>query len=157
MTAQRKFSPLITNKQKAALCQLARAAYDEAEPNLPLAEWRHQEQLKVTGKASLTKCNQDDYLPLQRHYLAIKNGGSTEAVATPREDWPSGDAPAKLWDKQVGAQIRKIGKCLGSRRSWNYGHALAKRIAKVEHLDWCTSAQLRRIIAALTYDKKRKG
>lgn len=155
-TTKRQFSPLLTKKQKAALAQTARAAYNELAPSLDFTEWRRQQQLKVVGKASLTKCNQDDYLPLTNHFIAIKNGGALEPVPSAGEDWPTGENPTKLWDDEVGAQIRKIGKLLGPDRSWNYGHGMATRIAKVDHLDWCTSAQLRKIIAALNYDRGRK-
>lgn len=37
-----------------------------------------------------------------------------------------------------------------------YGDALARRICKVERLDWCTPEQLRKIVAALTYDQQRR-
>jgi len=37
-----------------------------------------------------------------------------------------------------------------------YGDALAKRIAKTERLEWCTPEGLRKVVAALTYDQRRK-
>jgi hypothetical protein len=156
MSKSNTFSPLLTKLQKGALCQMAKNAYDESGSNLNPAEWRRQQQLKVCGKASLTNCNQDDYRPLANHFVAIKNGGDSKPVPTGGEDWPTGDSPAKLWDKQIGAQIRKIGKLLGPKRSWAYANAMAKRICKVEVLDWCTSADLRKLIAALNYDRQRK-
>lgn len=156
MSAQNKYIPMLTNRQKSALCQLARQAWEESGSALDLAEWRRQQQLKVLGKASLTNCNQEDYRPLANHFIAVKNGATTEPVPNAGEQWPAGDPPTKLWDSEIGAQLRKIGKLLGPARSWNYAHALASRIAKVDHLDWCTQAQLRKLIAALNYDLKRK-
>ncbi len=156
MNAKTAFVPLLTNRQKASLCQMARQAWIEAGSDLDFSDWRRQQQLKVVGKASLTQCNQDDYRPLANHFVAIKNGAESDPVPTGGADWPTGDAPQKLWDAEVGPQLRKIGKLLGPARSWNYAHALASRIAKVDHLDWCTPLQLRKIIAALNFDRKRK-
>lgn len=50
----------------------------------------------------------------------------------------------------------KIDALLGERPA-AYGDALAKRICKVERLDWCNPEQLRKIVAALSYDAKRKA
>lgn len=38
-----------------------------------------------------------------------------------------------------------------------YGDALARRIAKTDRLDWCTPDGLRKIVAALTYDQRRRA
>lgn len=52
---------------------------------------------------------------------------------------------------------RKIDAMLAeAQRPPAYGDALARRIAKVERLDWCTPAQLGKIVAALTYDERRR-
>jgi len=37
-----------------------------------------------------------------------------------------------------------------------YGDALAKRIVKTERLEWCTPDGLRKIVAALSYDQRRR-
>jgi len=44
-----------------------------------------------------------------------------------------------------------------SHRPWSYANAMAKRICKVDRLAFCTPAQLGKIIAALTYDAKRRN
>lgn len=38
-----------------------------------------------------------------------------------------------------------------------YGDALAERICKVERLEWCNPTQLRKIVAALNYDQRRRA
>lgn len=54
--------------------------------------------------------------------------------------------------------IRKIeAQLTAAGRHWAYADALAKRICKVEKVDWCDRAQLVKIIAALSYDANRKG
>ncbi|MDI3325597.1 regulatory protein GemA [Pontibacterium granulatum] len=40
---------------------------------------------------------------------------------------------------------------------WNYAHAMAKRMFQVEKVDWLEPDQLRKLIAALEYNAKRKA
>lgn len=52
---------------------------------------------------------------------------------------------------------RKIDAMLDEAgRTTAYGDGMARRICKVDRLDWCTPEQLRKIVAALTYDQKRR-
>ncbi|MFL1552480.1 gp16 family protein [Pseudomonas sp. D47] len=44
-----------------------------------------------------------------------------------------------------------------ANRPWEYADALALRMFKVERVEWCDFDQLRSMIAALSYDAKRKG
>lgn len=73
---QRLGGPL-SNQQKAALCILCREAYDlqpDASPDpteAQLAEYRHAQVEKATGKPGLTACVQDDWKPLRAHFLAL--------------------------------------------------------------------------------------
>ena len=83
MNAKTAFVPLLTNRQKASLCQMARQAWIEAGSALDFSDWRRQQQLKVVGKASLTQCNQDDYRPLANHFVAIKNGAEPDRKGRP--------------------------------------------------------------------------
>ena len=52
-------------------------------------------------------------------------------------------------------QLKLIERLLDGR-SWAYADALAKRICKVDRLAWVRGGDLRKIIAALEYDRKRK-
>jgi phage gp16-like protein len=67
-------------------------------------------------------------------------------------------------DAQAGtgkqAMLKKIEAYLAEAgRSWAYAHAMAKRMSakKVERIQWCTPADLHKIIAALEYDARRHG
>ncbi len=42
-------------------------------------------------------------------------------------------------------------------RPWSYAVALAKRLCKIDRLEWCDAEDLRKIIAALYYDAKRRA
>ena len=65
-------------------------------------------------------------------------------------------APKAAPDRQ--ALIGKIEAFLAeAKRPWSYADAMALRMMKVERVEWCDADQLRRLIAALTYDAKRHG
>ena len=52
----------------------------------------------------------------------------------------------------------KIGALLAdAKRPWSYAEALARRICHVDRLEWCNSADLKKIVAALYYDAKRRA
>ncbi|MHB9021326.1 MAG: gp16 family protein [Halothiobacillus sp.] len=40
--------------------------------------------------------------------------------------------------------------------SWNYAHAIARRVCKVDLLDFCDTTMLGKVIAALTYSAHRE-
>lgn len=41
-------------------------------------------------------------------------------------------------------------------RAWNYAHGMARKMFKIDRLEFCQSDQLWRIVAALEYDQKRR-
>lgn len=62
--------------------------------------------------------------------------------------------PAVDREKLVGkieAQLAEAG------RPWAYGDGIAKRLYKVEKVEWLNPEQLRGVVAALAYDAKRHG
>ncbi|MFO1418365.1 MAG: regulatory protein GemA [Methylotetracoccus sp.] len=55
-------------------------------------------------------------------------------------------------------QMQKIEALLAeAKRPWSYAVALCKRICKKDRLEFCTSAELGKVIAALSYDAQRHG
>jgi phage gp16-like protein len=44
-----------------------------------------------------------------------------------------------------------------AKRPWTYVNAMAKRMFKIERVQWCNPGQLHKIIAALEYDARRHG
>ncbi len=52
---------------------------------------------------------------------------------------------------KIEAQLAEAG------RPWEYADGMARRMFKVERVEWCDPDQLRRLVAALAYDAKRKG
>lgn len=58
----------------------------------------------------------------------------------------------------LSAQLGKVEAILADAgREWAYAHALAKRLCRVERLDWCNPAQLAKVIAALQIDADRRA
>lgn len=69
--------------------------------------------------------------------------------------------PAARWrGRPKGAlspQLRKIEALLADNgRPWAYAHAIARRICKVERVEWCSMEQLGKVIAALQIDANRR-
>jgi len=53
--------------------------------------------------------------------------------------------------------LRKIGAMLHeAQRPWQYANAIANRMFGINLIQWCTPAQIRQIVIALEYDKKRR-
>lgn len=68
------------------------------------------------------------------------------------------DRPAPVAVKDRQALINKIEAQLAEAgRPWAYADALAKRICKVDRIEFCEPEHLVKIIAALSYDAKRHG
>lgn len=56
------------------------------------------------------------------------------------------------------ALIGKIEAHLAERKlTWNYAHAMAKRICKVDKVEFCDAVQLWKLVAAFEYNSKRQG
>ena len=71
---------------------------------------------------------------------------------TPKEVTSPRHSPgcAALMDK-IGAQLAD------AKRPWSYATALSRRICKVDALEWCKAKDLKKIVAALDYDAKRRA
>lgn len=71
----------------------------------------------------------------------------------PRRPRPGLDAPAR----RRGAQLGKIRAYLADAGlPDSYGDGIAKRVVKRERLEFCSSDDLAKIIAALEYDQRRR-
>lgn len=67
---------LLSNKEKAVLCQLAKVAFDKLSAldltdGLKITEWRRREQLAAVGKEHLTDCTRDDWRPIAAHFYGL--------------------------------------------------------------------------------------
>lgn len=84
----------------------------------------------------------------------LRRRGFTKAFkqAAPRN---FGTKPAVPADRQ--ALVDKLEALLtDGAKPWNYARAMAKRMYGVDQLEWARADQLRGLIAALEYDKRRR-
>ncbi len=101
----------------------------------------------VTSSADLDQAGRRRLLDELRRMGATSVVEHRRKARAPRALRP--DAQARL--KKVGALLAE------SRRPWEYAHALAQRMYKVERIDWCKPDQVRGIITALEIDKRRRA
>lgn len=75
------------------------------------------------------------------------------APATVRDH---GKKPAVPADRQ--ALVDKLEALLAAAgRPWKYAASMAKRMFHVDQLEWASAEQLRKLIAALEYDRRRRA
>ena len=105
------------------------------------------------------------------HGKAVRSAGDCdvrqlEAVAKELRRLTGGDANSAQTDRQwperpkgnLSPQMGKIEALLADAgRQWAYAHAVAKRICKVDKLEWCTPDQLTKVIAAMQIDANRRA
>lgn len=86
----------------------------------------------------------------------LRNRGFARPVtgtnARPAPAAGHGKKPSVPADRQ--ALVNKLEAQLAdSARPWNYARAMAERMFRVQ-LEWCSADQLRRLVAALEYDRQ---
>lgn len=101
--------------------------------------------MRIAGKTS-----SKDLSPLQTaNVLRELERLGWQPKRGPAKPKPAADR-AKLVSK-IEAQLADAG------RSWAYAVGIAKRLYKVEKVEWLNPEQLRGVVAALAYDAKRHG
>lgn len=127
----------LSKKQKAVLCQTAKAAFENQrkhgliESGKTFETWRHEQQLEAVQIASLIGCKQAHYLPLLGHFnaLAGKTGVSTFKQITSLADDPDRQAAAQALRTELArfAQLPDDqGKPTGTHRAEAYLFSIAK-------------------------------
>lgn len=73
-----------------------------------------------------------------------------------KNDYPG--RPHNIDSKERGPLLKKIEAYLtDNNRPWDYVNSMANRMFHVDHIEFCTPTQLRKIVAALEYDARRHG
>lgn len=76
----------------------------------------------------------------------------------PKPGSPRAGRPHNLGSEERGPQLAKIEAMLTSAgRAWAYADGIAKKMFHVDRVTFCNPEQLRKIIAALVYDAKRRA
>lgn len=122
-----------------------------AKKELGLEDDTYRELLtNLTGKNSAKD------LDARQRWKVLLELGKLGARAGTQGQTHQGTPPKPQFSK-VGL-VKKIEAQLAeAKRPWAYAHAMAKRMFQVDQVQWCEVDQLRRIVAALTYDAKRHG
>ncbi len=95
-----------------------------------------------------------DFTGLQRVLDHLQRRGF-KAVAGRK---PHPGRPANINSEDRGPLLRKVEALLtDAGREWSYADAMAKRMFHVERCQFCEPGQLRKLIAALSYDRKRRA
>ena len=85
----------------------------------------------------------------------LRKRGFTRPVTRPEPPRDHGRKPAVPADRQ--ALVNKLEALLAdAARPWNYVRSMAKRMFGLDQLEWASADQLRRLVAALEYDKQRR-
>ena len=118
---------LLSRDQKAALCQLARKAFDHQDAlglvDVPgdsdsarLAAWRRAEQVSAVGIPSLTECRNSHYRTLRGHFntlLGREDKGFSDYVRTGRvkDHGPVDDSheARETWRKKIMDELLEHG------------------------------------------------
>ena len=131
----------IKNNRKSLL---ARVHIGQKQLKLEDAEYREM-LTQVTGKSSCSDMHISElYLVLKR---LEKSGFKSSNKSFGEKPNPS---------KGNKAMIGKVEALLAdSNLPWNYAHAMAKRMFKVEKVEWLASQDLHKLIAALAISVNR--
>jgi len=85
----------------------------------------------------------------------LRKRGFTKAVR-PAQTHDHGKKPQVPADRQ--ALVDKLeAQLAAAARPWNYVRVMAKRICKVDALEFATAEHLRKLVAALEYDARRRA
>lgn len=94
-----------------------------------------------------------DFTGLQRVRAHLKACGFKSA----KPKTPHPGRPSNIDSADRGPLLRKVEALLtDARREWAYADGMVKRMFHVERTQFCTPEQLRKLIAALTYDQRRR-
>ncbi len=118
---------------------------------------------RMTGKSSAADLNAkerqavlDDFARLGWKPQKVKGHRNPNANAKTAD--PDLALTGAGWGKD--RLISKIGALLVNAkppRSWAYADGIARQMFKIESVRFCDAEQLRRIVAALTYDARRRA
>jgi len=128
------------------------AAIHVAKKQLGLDEETYRTMLfTVTRKRSAGALDHAERQAVIEH---LRRRGFVRIDPRPAPPADHGKKPAVPAERQ--ALVNKIEALLAdAARPWNYVRAMASRMFGLQ-LEWCSADQLRRLIAALEYDRRRR-
>ena len=110
-----------------------------------MTEEEYRAVLESVGVKSSTELNHRGFDQVMQRFEALGFVSKRKSKGR-RPDVPQGKE----------ALIGKIAAILGDcKLSWSYADGVAKRMFKIEFVQWCDAEQLHKVVAALMYHKKR--
>lgn len=125
-----------------------------AKKELGITDETYRDMLHLHFQAkSATELSPRQITVLLNHFKAKGWQPKRPGRAGKRPFQAKGQAPASK-----DRLINKIEAHLAERKlPWNYAHAMAKRICRVERVEFCDETNLLKLVAAFEYDSTRKG
>lgn len=105
---------------------------------------------EVTGKDSAGDCNRAQLLAVVRHLAARGWGKKKGGYPRRPKNMDRADSRSRQL-KKIEAYLAEAG------RPWAYADSMAKRICKMDLIQWVPTGNLYKIIAALKRDAERHG
>ncbi len=130
------------------------AAIHVAKKQLGLDDGTYRDMLWTVGR--VRSAGDLDHAGRQAVIEHMRRRGfmRVQPAAEPPRD--HGKKPIVPADRQ--ALVDKIEAMLAdAARPWNYARAMGKRMFKIDQLEWATAEQLRSLVAALEYDRRRRA
>ena len=123
-----------------------------AKKQLGLDDGTYEAMLWTCGRVKSSK--DLDYAGRQRVIEHLKNKGFKVDKAKVKH----AGRPHNMGSETRGPQLSKIEALLADAgREWAYADGMAKHMFKVDRVALCHEGQLQKLIAALTYDQKRRA
>ncbi|MGO1072289.1 phage protein GemA/Gp16 family protein [Lysobacter sp. CA199] len=109
---------------------------------------------RVTGKRSASAMTPGEHLAVLGEFARLAPRGRAVRAAAKKGRAYLG----RPRDVAAVPLLTKIEALLAdASREWAYAHGLAKRMFRVNRLEWCNADQLRRLVAALQIDANRRA
>ncbi|NVM78881.1 phage gp16-like protein [Duganella sp. SG902] len=104
--------------------------------------------LKITGRDSSAQLDAAGRKALIAHFKSL---GFKVVAKRADRGRPAGAGNRADYIEKIEAQLAE------AKRPWSYADSMAKRICKIDRIEFCEPEHLAKVIAALSYDAKRHG
>lgn len=140
---------MLTNKQRIRLMELAQRAHrDEFASGVNFDEWRHRICREACGKASTGDMNTGlDFDACMLMFAEIAQDEKAIRYFA--------SAVERRMRHRIGVLLRQLGDLEGSVYTWRYARAICAHMQLPETMEEATTADLRRVIAALDTHRRR--
>ncbi|MBF0371736.1 MAG: DUF1018 domain-containing protein [Magnetococcales bacterium] len=127
--------------------EMARIHALQSEAGILDPEYREilWDRYSVLSSRSLSTTQRADFVL----YLQARAGG--------RQPFPGRPEQHFFEREDIGPSLGKVEALLAdAKRPWNYAHAIAKRLAKVDRVEWCDGRGIHKVVSAMQKDANRR-